>query len=89
MEPGGCRHLCNVWIAKNAAQLQDRLIEALQTFMDLPTSLQSQCLPKTSDFINQLDSVITCIARLANFFANINITHSRDFRLESINSLLI
>ena len=38
----------NGWIAKNAAQLQDRLIEALQAFMAQPTSLQSQCRPKTS-----------------------------------------
>lgn len=38
----------NGWIAKNAAQLQDRLIEALQAFMAQPTSLQSQSLPKTS-----------------------------------------
>jgi len=38
----------NGWIAKNAAQLQDRLIEALQAFMAQPNSLQSQCRPKTA-----------------------------------------
>jgi hypothetical protein len=38
----------NGCIAKNAAQLQDRLIEALQAFMAQPTSLQSQYRPKTS-----------------------------------------
>lgn len=36
------------WIAKNAAQLQDRLIKALQAMIQQPTILQSQCRPKTS-----------------------------------------
>ncbi len=38
----------NGWIAKNAAQLQDHLIEALQAFMAQPNSLQSQCSPTSS-----------------------------------------
>lgn len=38
----------NGWIAKSAAQLQDRLIEALQAMIQHPTILQSQCRPKTS-----------------------------------------
>ncbi len=41
----------------------------------------------TPRFGNQLDFSITCIPRSANFLANINLTHSRDFRSASINSL--
>jgi transposase len=38
----------NGWIAKNASQLQDRLMEALRSMIDQPSVLQSQCRPKMS-----------------------------------------
>lgn len=37
----------NGWIAKNARQLQDRLIAALQSLIHQPSVVQSQCYPKT------------------------------------------
>jgi transposase len=36
----------NGWIARNARQLQDRLIEALQSLLKQPGILQTQCRPK-------------------------------------------
>jgi hypothetical protein len=36
----------NGWIAKNSQQLQDRLIEALQSLLKQPGILQTQCRPK-------------------------------------------
>ncbi len=38
----------NGWIAKSAQQLQERLIEALQSLIQQPALVQSQCRPKTS-----------------------------------------
>lgn len=38
----------NGWIAKSSAQLQARLIEALQALFAHPAILQTQCRPKTS-----------------------------------------
>ena len=38
----------NGWIAKNATQLQDRLIKALRSMIEEPSTFQSLCRPKTS-----------------------------------------
>jgi len=38
----------NGWIAKTSPQLQDRLIEALQSLFAQPSLIQTQCRPKTS-----------------------------------------